>query len=66
MRALQAVEAIGDQLVAFTQQLVRIPSVTGKEGKAAGVVLAKLQEIGVDEAWIDGIGNVIGVLRGRG
>jgi putative selenium metabolism hydrolase len=66
MCALQAAEAIADQLVAFTQQLVRMPSITGKEEQVAGLLLAKLQEIGVDEAWIDGIGNVVGVLRGQG
>jgi len=66
MCALKAVEAIKDDLVKFTQKIVRIPSVTGEEGEIARVVLAKLQEFECDEAWIDGIGNVIGVLRGQG
>jgi putative selenium metabolism hydrolase len=63
---LRRVEAIKDDLVKFTQEIVRIPSVTGEEGEVAKAVLAKLKEIGVDDAWIDGIGNVVGVLRGSG
>jgi len=59
------VRAIQDDLVKFAQDILRVPSVTGTEGDVAKVVLAKLHEIGADEAWIDGIGNVIGVLRGR-
>jgi putative selenium metabolism hydrolase len=63
---LKKVAAVKDDLVQFTQEIVRIPSVTGEEGDVAKAVLAKLEEIGVDDAWIDGIGNVIGVLRGTG
>ena len=63
---LGKVEAIKDDLVQFAQEIVRIPSVTGEEGEVAKAVLAKLKEIGVDDAWIDGIGNVVGVLRGTG
>jgi acetylornithine deacetylase/succinyl-diaminopimelate desuccinylase-like protein len=66
MCAMKAIEANRDDLIKFTQEIVRIPSVTGSEGEVAKAVLAKLQEIGVDEAWIDGIGNVVGVLRGQG
>jgi putative selenium metabolism hydrolase len=60
------VQEVQEDLVKFTQEILRIPSVTGTEGDLAKVVLAKLQEICVDEAWIDGIGNVVGVLRGSG
>jgi putative selenium metabolism hydrolase len=65
MHALKAVEAIKDDLIEFTQTIVKIPSLTGEEEKVAKVVLAKLQDFGVDETWIDEIGNVIGVLRGQ-
>lgn len=60
------VKTIQNDLVRFTQEIIQVPSITGTEGDLAKVVLAKLQEIGVDEAWIDGIGNVVGVLRGSG
>ncbi|MBM4431241.1 MAG: M20/M25/M40 family metallo-hydrolase, partial [Chloroflexi bacterium] len=64
MCAKKAVEAIRDDLIQFTQELIRTPALTNQEGDAAKLVLAKCQEIGLDEAWVDGSGNVIGVLRG--
>ena len=66
MCALKNVEKIKGDLVDFTQALVRIPSITGDEGQIAQLVLKKLQEFELEEAWIDGIGNVVGVLRGSG
>ena len=66
MSKLKAIEAIKEDLVEFTRKILRIPSLTGKEEKVAKVVLAKLKSFGIDEAWIDEIGNVIGVLRGKG
>jgi putative selenium metabolism hydrolase len=64
--ATKAVENVRDDLIAFLQELIRTPSHTYEEGDAAKVVLAKLEELGVDEAWIDDSGNVIGVLYGEG
>ena len=66
MCATKAVEAIKDDLIEFTQELVRIPSLTCQEGDLAKAILAKMEEFGFDEAWIDGSGNAIGVLRGEG
>jgi putative selenium metabolism hydrolase len=60
------VNAIRDELVQLTQDILRIPSVIGTEGELAQFVLARLKEYGVEEAWIDGIGNVVGILRGQG
>lgn len=63
---LQAVRALETELVHFTQEIIRIPSLTGQEGPLAQAVLRKLKEIGVDEAFVDGAGNVVGLLRGEG
>lgn len=63
---IKAVEKQKDGLVAFTQEIIRIPSMTGDEGKLAQVVLERLRGVGVDLAFVDGIGNVVGVLRGKG
>ena len=65
MCAINIVEILRDDLVEFTQQIVRIPSITGEEGEIAKVILTKLREFGLDETWIDGIGNVVCVLRGQ-
>ncbi len=59
-------ENIQNELIKFTQELIRIPSFTGDEGEHAKVVLQKLREIGVDDAFTDGIGNVVGILKGQG
>ena len=61
---IRFVNEVEHDLVAFAGQLVRIPSVTGNEGDVATALLARLQDIGVDESWIDEAGNVIGVLYG--
>jgi len=63
---MNAVKNIVDDLTSFTAGLINIPSFTGQEQEMAEAVLKKLQEVGVDEAWIDGIGNVTGVLYGAG
>ena len=63
---IKAVEEIKNDLVEFTQKIIRIPSLTGDEGKLATVVLGKLREIGSDDALIDKVGNVVGILRGEG
>jgi putative selenium metabolism hydrolase len=65
MDITEAVQAIKNDLVEFTQTIVRIPSLNGEEGEVAQTILTKLQEFGLDESWIDGIGNVIAVLRGQ-
>jgi putative selenium metabolism hydrolase len=58
------IQALRNDVISFTQELIRIPSLTGEEGEVAQLILEKLGEISVDEAFIDGIGNVVGVLKG--
>lgn len=60
------VDNIKGDLVKFTKELIRIPSITGDERAVAEATLRKLQQMGVDDAWIDEIGNVIGILKGGG
>ena len=54
------------ELIKFTQEIISIPSYTGAEEKAAKFILRKLREFGVENSFIDGIGNVVGILRGKG
>lgn len=63
---IKAVKELENDLVKFTQEIIKIPSLTGDEARLAEVVLDKLREIAVDDAFIDGIGNVIGLLHGQG
>ncbi len=52
--------------VEFTREIVRIPSVTGEEGKLADFLVKSLLDIGIKETFIDEAGNVVSVIRGNG
>lgn len=52
-----------DYLVDTTVRFLRVPSESGSEGEVAKVLLEELEEAGFD-AFIDRVGNVIGVLKG--
>jgi len=47
-------------LVNFLRDMVRIPSLSGQEGKIAHRVKEEMERAGFDEVFIDGIGNVVG------
>jgi len=51
---------IAEDLVEFTQGLVRIQSFSGEEGDAIRYIAAKMDALGYDEVKIDRYGNVIG------
>ena len=53
-----------DGAIAFAQDLIRIPSMPGEEGELARRVVAEMEALGYDEAWIDELGSVVGVVRG--
>lgn len=53
-----------EDCIDFTQRLIQTPSMPFEEATIAQLVLAECHKIGLDEAWIDGIGNVHGRLRG--
>lgn len=55
-----------DRAIGFAADLIRIPSPPGREGAAAQRVLEEMERLGFDEARPDEVGNVIGVVRGRG
>jgi putative selenium metabolism hydrolase len=61
---LKAVADLQEEIVEFTREIIKIQSFTGEEGEFADCLLQKLQEFEVDEAFIDGIGNVVGVING--
>ncbi len=53
-------------LIKFLQELVRIRSLSGEEGKLAGLIKDELVRLGVDSVTIDEVGNVIAWLRRDG
>jgi succinyl-diaminopimelate desuccinylase len=55
-----------DDAIAFASELIRIPGAPGDEAAVAERVVAELESLGFHDAWIDGAGNAIGVVRGRG
>ncbi len=45
---------------------IRIPSESGEEGKVAAFFKSVMEGLGYDRAWIDDVGNVIGLIKGCG
>ena len=58
-------EGLKAAVVAFAQELVKTPSPSFEEAKVAGMVEAKMREVGYDTVVRDEAGNVVGVLFGR-
>lgn len=55
-----------DKCVTFLQRLIQTPSLPGREAAIADLVLNEMRTLGFDEAFSDRVGNVIGIIRGRG
>lgn len=53
-----------DLIIKTCQELLQTPSYTGQEQEAAELLMEKMLALGYDSAWIDGVGNVIGEIRG--
>jgi len=51
--------------VDFSRRLIQTPSMTYEEGDLARLVMQELQRNGIDEVWMDEIGNVSGRIRGK-
>ena len=64
--ALDHIEATDEQTMADLRMLTEIPAPPFMEEERGRAFLARLQEIGVDSAWVDEEGNVIGLRRGTG
>ncbi len=52
------------KLLLFAQDIVRIPSLSGQEAEVARRIRQEMEALGYDRVWIDGLGNVIGVIEG--
>ncbi len=59
----ELVRANEDDLIGFARSLVQTPSPSGQEAAAAALVKAEMDHLGYDQVWVDGVGNVVGVVR---
>lgn len=55
-----------DYCVPFLQRLIQTPSLPGNEGEMAELVATQMRELGYADVEIDEVGNVVGLIRGRG
>ena len=53
-----------ENALAFAQDLIRIPSLSGEEGEVVARIRKEMDALGYDEVTIDEVGNVIGVVSG--
>ncbi len=53
------------QILAFTQELVQIPSLSGEEEAVAQLVEAQLKSMDFDDVHVDGYGSVVGIRQGE-
>ncbi len=57
-------ESAERDLVEFAQRIIRTPSMSGDEKACVDVIVGEMKALGYDEAYVDGVGNAIGVIRG--
>ena len=53
-----------EEIIRFTQEMVRCPGFSGDEGKTAAAVTRQMKKLGYDKVEVDRWGNVIGTIRG--
>ncbi len=65
-RAMSVVEETDARTMKDLRELTQIPAPSFGEEVRGKRFLALLQEVGVDSAWVDEVGNVIGLRKGTG
>jgi len=53
-------------LIAFTKQLIQIPSLSGQEEQIATCIASEMKKVGFDQILMDDKHNVLGILDGTG
>jgi len=56
---LDALDAPSRRLVAFTQELIRTPSLSGQEQAVSRLLAAELKALGFRDVTVDEVGNVV-------
>ena len=54
-----------EELIRFTQEMVRCPGFSGEEASTADVVKRQMTRLGFDEVEVDPVGNIIGTIHGN-
>lgn len=57
---MEALNSVKNELIQFTQDLVRIKSYSGDEEEIVRFIAKKMNELGYDEVILDSMGNVMG------
>ena len=57
-------EPVFENALAFAQDLIRIPSLSGKEGEVASRIIMEMKDLDFTDVRADDLGNVIGTIRG--
>jgi len=65
-RISEAVEQKKDEYIKFLQDLIRIPSPSGKEADAALYIAEKMKSYGYDSVEVDSLSDVMGTIHGSG
>ncbi|GAB79185.1 putative selenium metabolism hydrolase [Austwickia chelonae] len=63
-RARAIATRLAPEMIEFTQDLVRIPSITGNEHAVSELLLERLTALGYHDAFRDDWGNVVGIIDG--
>jgi acetylornithine deacetylase/succinyl-diaminopimelate desuccinylase-like protein len=58
------IERFHDGMIAFTQDMVRTPSLSLRENGVAGLVERRMRDLEFDMVFADEIGNIVGVING--
>ena len=57
-------EPVFENALTFAQELIRIPSLSGKEGEVANHITKEMNDLGFSDVRSDDLGNVIGTIPG--
>ena len=65
-KIIDAAAKLKEEMFTFAQSLIQTPSLSGEEKAVAELCESEMVRLGYDEVFIDGIGNVVGIIRGSG
>ena len=60
-----AADELKEDLIKFTRKLLQTPSMSGQEAEVCKLSVVEMEKLGFDQAFIDGAGNAIGIVKGQ-